>query len=85
MRIFYPAIDQTAVTTAGILILHMNHNDIPLAWYSDHATAFTGTVMTAVAKGLGIRVQTTYGHHPEGNAIVERGWHLWVNLLLYSH
>jgi len=52
----------------GILL----RDGIPLAIHTDHARELVGKAMTALARTFGIQQSSTLGHHPTGNATMER-------------
>ncbi len=47
---------------------------VPLAIHTDHATEFVGKAMQTLSKSFGIKQTSTLGHHPTGNAAIERVW-----------
>ncbi|KAM3612667.1 uncharacterized protein V6R79_012474 [Siganus canaliculatus] len=68
-----PAPNDTAVTTAVLLINHVfSRWGLPHTIDSDRGTHFTASVMTSLQEILGVEVKFHISHHPQSSGQVER-------------
>ncbi len=68
-----PAPNDTAVTTATLLLNHVfSRWGLPLSVDSDRGTHFTSSVMTALYDILGVEVKFHLSYHPQSSGQVER-------------
>ena len=74
LRLF-PLKTRNAATLLDALLHGIILRDgVPLAIHSDHAREFVGKAMKALTRNFGIKQSSTLGHHPTGNALMERTW-----------
>ena len=82
LRLFATKGRSSATTASCILHGLVMRNGCPLRIQSDHAKEFIGKACNRLAELLGYNISTTLGHHPTGNAAVERVWQ--YTCLLYT-
>lgn len=77
-----PAPNDTAVTTAVLLLNHMfSRWGLPLSVDSDRGTHFTSSVMTALYDILKVKVKFHLSYHPQSSGQVERANRTIIHML----
>ena len=74
VRLFATKDRSAAITTDCILQGIVLRDGCPLILHTDHAKEFVSKAVRRLLRAIGMQQTTTLGHHPTGNAQIERIW-----------
>ena len=74
VRLFATKDRSAAITTDCILQGIVLRDGCPLILHTDHAKEFVSKAVRRLRRAIGMQQTTTLGHHPTGNAQIERIW-----------